>query len=175
MAICGVVASESLLTYEPVRSGGIPRSALHLTIPEQAPTPEYSDRRLGQSRTERLPGEPQRFSDPDGHRLRRLLRAGDGRDVRADLERVARRLAGELIEERGLSDPLILAAGCDDRVAHLPVRPDGDRQFDRAVLPRLIDEHDKPDLPARLIEGRIKRGRPILRFHPFPDPLLHPP
>ncbi len=44
MAICGVVASESLLTYDPVRSGGIPRSALHLTIPEQAPTSEYSDR-----------------------------------------------------------------------------------------------------------------------------------
>jgi hypothetical protein len=36
MAICCVVASESLLTYDPVRSGGIPRSALHLTIPEQA-------------------------------------------------------------------------------------------------------------------------------------------
>jgi len=43
MAICGVVASESLLTYDPVRSGGIPRSALHLTIPEQAPPPQYSD------------------------------------------------------------------------------------------------------------------------------------
>ena len=43
MAICGVVASESLLTYDPVRSGGIPRSALHLTIPEQAPTPKYLD------------------------------------------------------------------------------------------------------------------------------------
>jgi len=52
MAICGVVASESLLTYDrnppgmlrtsrslPVRSGGIPRSALHLAIPEQAPMP----------------------------------------------------------------------------------------------------------------------------------------
>src|SRR3989338_3901085 len=43
MAICGVVASESLLTYDPVRSGVIPRSALHLTIPEQAPPPQYSD------------------------------------------------------------------------------------------------------------------------------------
>src|SRR3972149_579148 len=48
MAICGVVPSESPLTYNPVRSGGkehsavtlegIPPSALHLTIPEQAPT-----------------------------------------------------------------------------------------------------------------------------------------
>jgi hypothetical protein len=37
MVICGVVASESLLTYDPVRSGGIPHSALHLTVPEQAP------------------------------------------------------------------------------------------------------------------------------------------
>jgi hypothetical protein len=36
MVICCVVASESLLTYDPVRSGGIPHSALHLTIPEQA-------------------------------------------------------------------------------------------------------------------------------------------
>src|SRR3972149_5585495 len=43
MAICGVVASESLLTYGTVRSGGIPRSALHLTIPEQAPTPHDSN------------------------------------------------------------------------------------------------------------------------------------
>ena len=69
MAICGVVASESLaaprkgrvLTYDPVRSGGIaqgaPRApveychgptrsalcALHLTIPEQAPTPDDSN------------------------------------------------------------------------------------------------------------------------------------
>ncbi len=66
MAICGVVASESFLAYDrnppgmprtsrspPVRSGGkqhssvtlegIPRSALHLTLPEQAPTPQYSD------------------------------------------------------------------------------------------------------------------------------------
>jgi hypothetical protein len=43
MAICGVVASEFLLPYDSVRSGGIPYSALHLTIPEQAPTPEYSD------------------------------------------------------------------------------------------------------------------------------------
>jgi len=41
MVICGVIASESLLTYDPVRSGGkqhssvtlegIPHSALHLT------------------------------------------------------------------------------------------------------------------------------------------------
>jgi len=47
MATCCVVASESLLTYDTVRSGGkqhssvtlegIPRSALHLTLPEQAP------------------------------------------------------------------------------------------------------------------------------------------
>ncbi len=67
MAICGVVASESLLTYDrnplgmlrtsrslPVRSGGkqhssvtlegIPRSALHLTIPEQVPNWHYLDR-----------------------------------------------------------------------------------------------------------------------------------
>jgi hypothetical protein len=54
MAICGVAASESLLTYDPVRSGGkqhssvtlegIPCSALHLTIPEQAPPSEYSER-----------------------------------------------------------------------------------------------------------------------------------
>src|SRR3990172_6184944 len=43
MAICCVVASESLLTYGTVRSGGIPRSALHLTIPEQAPTPHDSN------------------------------------------------------------------------------------------------------------------------------------
>src|SRR3990172_1513398 len=53
MAICGVVASESLLTYDTVRSGGkqhlsvtlegIPCSALHLTLPEQAPTPRNSD------------------------------------------------------------------------------------------------------------------------------------
>ena len=53
MAICGVVASEFLLTYDSVRSGGkqhssvtlegIPHSALHLTIPEQAPISEYSD------------------------------------------------------------------------------------------------------------------------------------
>src|SRR3989304_900047 len=43
MAICGVVASDSLLTYGTVRSGGIPRSALHLTIPEQAPTPHDSN------------------------------------------------------------------------------------------------------------------------------------
>ena len=44
MVICGVVASESLLTYDPVRSGGIPHSALHLTIPEQAPPSEHSER-----------------------------------------------------------------------------------------------------------------------------------
>src|SRR3989344_8858216 len=50
MAICGVVASESLLTYDPVRSGGIPRSALHLTIPEQAPTPKYSGTLRGRRR-----------------------------------------------------------------------------------------------------------------------------
>ncbi len=43
MAICGVVASESLLTYDPVRSGGIPCSALHLTIPEQAHISDYSE------------------------------------------------------------------------------------------------------------------------------------
>jgi hypothetical protein len=49
MVICGVVASESLLTYDSVRSGGIPRSALHLTIPEQAPTSKYSDILLGSS------------------------------------------------------------------------------------------------------------------------------
>jgi hypothetical protein len=42
MVICGVVASEFLLTYDPVRSEGIPCSALHLAIPEQAPIPEYS-------------------------------------------------------------------------------------------------------------------------------------
>src|SRR3990172_4644333 len=47
MAICGVVTSESLLTYDPVHSGGIPRSAWHLTIPEQAPPPPYSDTFLG--------------------------------------------------------------------------------------------------------------------------------
>src|SRR3990172_537200 len=59
MAICGVVASESLLMYETVRSGGkqhssvtlegIPRSALHLTIPEQAPTPYDSNALLAAS------------------------------------------------------------------------------------------------------------------------------
>src|SRR3989344_6664153 len=47
MVICCVVASESLLTYDPVRSGGIPHSAWHLTIPEQAPPPQYSDTLLG--------------------------------------------------------------------------------------------------------------------------------
>ena len=47
MAICCVVASESLLTYDSVRSGGIPRSALHLTIPEQAPSPNTQTHSLG--------------------------------------------------------------------------------------------------------------------------------
>jgi hypothetical protein len=34
---------KSLLTYDPVRSGGFPCGALHLAIPEQAPSPKYSD------------------------------------------------------------------------------------------------------------------------------------
>src|SRR3990172_12138060 len=64
MVICGVVASESLLTYDSVRSGGIPRSALHLTIPEQAPTPQYSDGRLTAGR-----GQLTAQGQPAGHAL----------------------------------------------------------------------------------------------------------
>src|SRR3990172_5391777 len=50
MAICGVVAAHPLLTYPPrtLRCGA--RSALHLTIPEQAPTPTYSDGLLASAR-----------------------------------------------------------------------------------------------------------------------------
>src|SRR3989338_1343989 len=50
MVICGVVAAHPLLTYPPrmLRCGA--RSALHLTIPEQAPTPTYSDGLLASAR-----------------------------------------------------------------------------------------------------------------------------
>src|SRR3989337_1688817 len=77
MAICGVVAAESLLTYDPVRSGGkqhssvtlegIPLSALHLTIPEQAPTPRYSDTLLTAPRRRRAQRAPDQARQPGGH------------------------------------------------------------------------------------------------------------
>src|SRR3990172_11684639 len=100
MAICGVVASESLLTYAPVRSGGIPRSALHLTIPEQAPPSEYPDRLLGQADT-----DPVLQMHGGVDRRQRLTRHG---------ARALRALAHDTVERGG---------GGRQRLAPLPHRP----------------------------------------------------
>src|SRR3990172_4695312 len=112
MAICGVVASESLLTYSPVRSGGIPRSAWHLTIPEQAPPPQYSDTLLVASGLARWPS-PGRRRRPSRGADRRAL--AQGRSARFSCGR-----RGDLLESFGqsiLSPDVkhIRTSGCAER------------------------------------------------------------
>src|SRR3990172_1508886 len=57
MAICGVAAAHPVLTYTTVRSGPVLAAPCIWRIPEQAPTPEYSDR-LGGRDYGRYEGHP---------------------------------------------------------------------------------------------------------------------